>query len=365
MERSRSRRVVARAAAVVVVVAVGSGCWGGDGDEPAEDDRGAAPTTTTDPVAPSESSSPFTVGRVPERYEVVAVGEGDLQGSWGEDCCGTDEPFVVLSPDGTPGHPGVVVVAATGYAGYQGGLNQAGRGYTGVETGEVDGDEAVFTPAKDDAVADLVVARGEDLAVRVASAGATFEELAAIARTAVVEAEGEPPVVEDPPGDLVVVGTATVAAELAGDPHVDVAGASPRAPGPVGSYAVAWFDPVPSSTAAEAGGGDTHDTLAIQVLPGTAGDAAALAVDTPFDDVTTVERRDVGGRPAYVVERTEYEGTSRTVWLEATWGDLVAVTAAGVDLPSAEELVAVAASVRPSDQATWDAAVEAGTAPTA
>lgn len=357
--------MVARAAAVVVAVAVGSGCGGGDGAEPDEDDRGAAPTTTTDPVAPSESSSPFTVGGVPERYEVVAVGEGDLQGTWGEDCCGTDEPFVVLSPDGTPDHPEVVVVAATGYAGYQGGLDQAGLGYTRVETGEVDGDEAVFTPAKDDAVADLVVARGDDLAVRVASAGATFEELAAIARTAVVDAEGEPPVVEDPPGDLVVVGTVTVAADVARYPYVDVDGAPARVPGPAGSYAVAWFDPVPSSTAAEAAGGDTHDTLAIQVLPGTAGDAAALAVDTPFDDVTAVERRAIDGRPAYVVERTEYEGTSRTVWLESTWGDLVAVTAAGVDLPSVDELVAIAASVRPTDQAIWDAAAEAGTAPTA
>lgn len=354
--------MVARAAAVVVVVAVGSGCWGGDGAEPAEDDRGAAPTTTTDPVAPSGSSSPFTVGGVPERYEVVAVGEGDLQGTWGEDCCGTDEPFVVLSPDGTPDHPEVVVVAATGYAGYQGGLNQAGLGYTGVETGEVDGDEAVFTPAKDDAVADLVVARGDDLAVRVASAGATFEELAAIARTAVVEREGEPPLVEDPPGDLVVVGTATVAAEVARYPWVEADRDEP--PGPVGSHAVAWVDPTPTATAPEAAGGDTHDTLSVQVLPGTAGDAAALAVDTPFDDVTGVVRRDVDGRPAYVVERTEYEGTSRTVWLEAAGGDLVVVTAAGVVLPSADELVAIAASVRPTDQATWDAAVEAGTAPT-
>ncbi len=47
----------------------------------------------------------------------------------------------------------------------------------------------------------------------------------------------------------------------------------------------------------------------------------------------------------------------RTVWLEAPWGDVVVVAGDGPSPPSAAELLALAASVQPTDEATWDAFV--------
>lgn len=79
-------------------------------------------------VAPSTTSSPFTVD-APQGFEVVDAGVGTEAPDWGLDCCGTQEPFTVLSPDGSMSGPGVVVVSTTGFGEYQGQLDQAGAGY--------------------------------------------------------------------------------------------------------------------------------------------------------------------------------------------------------------------------------------------
>ncbi|QYG91041.1 hypothetical protein HC251_00395 [Iamia sp. SCSIO 61187] len=323
----------------------------GAGDDPAT----STTTTEPDPVPPSERSSPFTVGPVPERYQLVAIGAGDTEGVWGWDCCGTDEPYVVLSPDGTPDHPARVIVAATGYSGYEGGLEQAAAGYTGeAEAVEVDGEDGFFTPAAaNDGWSELVVARDVDLAIRVTSPDATLAELTTVLATVEDPAEQElAPTIPAPPPGLQVVGAAHVDAVIAQYPSVHVDQAPP---GPVGAHSVGWLE----------GGAEGADSLLVETIPGVAGDPAALAAPGVDDEHLTAETVEVDGRPAVVVDRRSYEDEVRTVWLDSGWGDLVVVTALGRDLPTAEELVAIAASVRPTDTATWDRAVAARSVPTA
>ncbi|MEJ7584530.1 MAG: hypothetical protein WKF43_10705 [Acidimicrobiales bacterium] len=119
---------------------------------------------------------------MPAGYELVTAGRGTELQEWGEDCCGTAEPFTVLAPPGEGTESAeAIVVSVTGFAGYEGGLDQASSGYSVEERSEtftVDGQEAIFTPAETSSEwADLVVARGDDLAVRVAGRNASRSRL--------------------------------------------------------------------------------------------------------------------------------------------------------------------------------------------
>lgn len=152
---------------------------------------------------------------------------GTAAGDWGSDSSGTVEPYSVLSPDGRADHPDVVLVAITGFEGYEGGLAQASMGYLaeGRQDLRIDGADAVYAPAADDARgtrwADLVVVRGEDLAVRVSSPEASLEELAAVAaRVGVPTDRTQAPVVPDPPTGFRLVGSVHVDGVLAAEVYV-------------------------------------------------------------------------------------------------------------------------------------------------
>lgn len=300
----------------------------------------------------SSTSSPFSVGAVPAGYELVVAGMGTGVGDWGEDSTGTVEPYTVLSPDGRATGEEVVRVALTGYEGYQGGLAQASLGYLSEHTLlTIDGAEAIFAPPETSAVgrrwADLVVVRGDDLAVRVSSPRGTLAELTAIAKRVVVpDDRREAPTVTDPPGGLRVVGSLDVDGVLAAS--ASVAPHTNQVPGPRSAHAAGWIR----------SGSQESDRLSVLTVPGRSLDLAAVHVrEREWQHVTrTARARVVDGRPALITteEWPEYPDSNRlTVMVEASWGDVVVVSASGTTLPSEEELIAMAASVTSTDDVAW------------
>lgn len=306
------------------------------------------------PVTGSTTSSPFSVGEVPAGYELVTAGMGTRVGEWGDDSTGTAEPYTVLSPDGRADVPDVVLVSITGFEGYQGGLAQASVGYLSPAREEltIDGAEAVYSPATDDARgvrwADLVVVRGDDLAVRVSSPSASKAELTSIAaRVVVPDDHTQAPTVPDPPRGLQVVGSVDVDGVLAADayvaPHTD------QIPGPRSAHAAGWVR----------AGSDAEDQVSVLTLPGEALDLGAVGVSTthPVWLEASFRAREVAGRRAVVSERNRLDlpgERRRSVFVDAGWGDVVVVSATGETVPTEEELVALAASVRPTDAASWE-----------
>lgn len=300
----------------------------------------------------SATSSPFSVASVPAEYEPVTAGIGTAVGDWGEDSTGTVEPYTVLSPDGRASGPDVVVVSITGFEGYQGGLGQASRGYLSGSTElTIDGADAIYSPPRHDERgvqwADLVVVRGDDLAVRVSSPDADAAELAAIAkRVAVPDDRTKAPTVPDPPAGLQVVGSVDVDGVLASEPYV--ARYTDQIPGPRSAHAAGWVR----------AGSDGEHQLSVLTVPGRSLDIVAVPVwQVQLSWLTRTSReREVGGRPAVVIEelRSDIEGANRrSVLVEAEWGDVVVVSATGARLPSEEALVLAAASVQPAEDATW------------
>jgi hypothetical protein len=196
-----------------------------------------------------------------------------------------------------------------------------------------------------------VVVRGDDLAVRVSSPSASRTDLIDIARRVEVPDDHSlAPIVPDPPNGLRVVGSADVDGVLATNvyvsPHTD------QVPGPRSAHAAGWL---------RAGSAD-EDQLSVLTVPGRVLDLAAVGVGPthpPWIEGSS-HALEIEGRPALVTEsnRLDLPGARRrSVFVESAWGDVVVVSATGAHLPSEDELIALAASVRPSDDAAWDAFV--------
>lgn len=307
---------------LLVLVAVAAAC-GSDGQAP-------------EPEPSSAEAARFTVDAVPDGYELAIAGDGGFSPEWGEDSTGTHEPFVALRDD-----DGMVVVSVTGFEGYQGGLEQASLGYTRVaEATDVDGNQAMFTPAEGARPADLVVERGDDVAVRARGAGRTEEELAALVRaTEPSGSRNQPPSVEPPDGF-----------EMVGDVSADVVVAmeatlapfqSDLVPGPGTASSIGWRD------------GDRH--LVAQVLPrddnAVAAVSASLLLDRPYGLESATTTR-VDGRPATVLE-----GEVVVLVTTTSWGDLLVVRSSNIPLLEPDELVSVASSVRRVDKEAWSSLV--------
>ena len=334
--------------AVVAAVLVAGACGSDEGA-----DRTQAPPPTTAPDPRSDESHPFTVDAPPDGYVARSAGTGAQEPGWGEDSFGTDEPYLVLSPDGTPDHPDVIVVALTGYLGYQGLLDQASAAYGSAETVEVGGEDARFGPATDGRWADLVVAQGEaDVAIRVASPEATLDELAAVVDHVVVpDDRTRPPEVPEPPAGLQVVGAVDAYGAIASQAHVDQQ--ADGGPGPVTARSVGWLE----------GGTEAGAHLVVMTLPARSADLDALAVGLRWEaerwgEEVTI-RRD---GDAVLVEHVDPPETGeryveRTVFTTAPDGDVVAATADGVDPVALDDLLALARTVEPTDEATWEAFV--------
>ena len=379
--RRRGRTAATASALAVALTLTGAACGGDDRGGTAAGEGASGRRATAEP-------SPFVVD-APEGYRPVMAGRGETTPDWSSDSFGTHEPFTVLAPPGGGlDSPEAVVVSVTGFEGYQGGLNQASAGYGSSEPFDLDGAEAIYTPAGDDGDggtqwADLVVVRGDDLAVRVTTPSGTQDELAAMAeRVEPADDHLLAPAVPDPPDGLEVVGSVDADVIVSVSPYVEeftdrgpgsdtalgagwLLGPSAGATGTGGGPTVITAEAATASPPASAPAGpptpDVATSLAVLTLPGGAADLDALpglSLSLSWSTVTTTEV-DVGGRRGVVVEQVEEGGLTvrRTLVTEAPWGDLLLVATTGpadTVLP-AEALATVAASARPATPEEWEA----------
>lgn len=322
------------------VLVLGGACGDGAGSTPAEGPGG------------STESSPFLVEAVPAGYQPVTAGTGTSKPDWGSDSTGTHEPFTVLAPEGSTSSADVVVVSLTGFEGYQGGLAQASAGYLAPQRVDLEskGWPVIYVPpdptGRSEHWADLVVEVGEDVAVRVTAATGTARELMAIAEhVEVPEDHGRPPIVADPPDGLEVIGSVDAQAVMA--MYVHVAPNTDAVPGGESAHGAGWLRE-----------GSPDSQLSVVSLPGASVDLdAMLAAAGRFGPRGSTWRSAVvAGRPALVtdVEPDPSGWRSRAVWLDASWGDVVVATATGTEVPDEEAMVALAASVHPTDEQGWD-----------
>jgi hypothetical protein len=315
---------------VSLLVVLASACTGG--------------STARDQPARSGSSegSAFTVGKVPEGYSGVAAGRGLGDQIWGDDSEGTAEPFTVLAPpsaDATSDR--AVIVTQTGFAGYQGRLGQASLGYiAGGRTREftLDGFDAVFYDGAGsgngpDGWGDLLVARGNDLAIRVASYHPTERRLLRIlAAVDVTDDHLRAPRVHGRPEGLRVVGSVDADVVLAVFAH-----------GTTTEYQ--------ASTTSVKFYKSGDSVVTVGTLPGRSADLAALGGFRLFwsGKVFDIRSHRIAGRPGVLISMiTSLGGFQQQVAAyRAEWGDLVLVAAAGrEEVPTAEQLAQVAASVK-------------------
>jgi len=302
---------------------------------------GNQPRTLRDPVAHGDSH-PFSVSDVPAGYELVTAGRGTAKQDWGDDFLGTDEPFTALEDD----KGSAMVVSVTGFEGYQGGLSQASLGYQdGPGEGlEVDGQQAIFTPARKRSGAELVVVHGSDLAVRVAAAHATKATLVDVARRVKPAADhGTAPQVVDQPGRWHVVGSVDADAVIASSSVVQAN--SNEVPGPQDAYSAAWLS--------------DRNALTVMILSGRSADLNALRHVRPASVGEQVTSRSVsvGGRMGVAVDRCQcgdHTFRARTVFTTDDSGALLVVAAEGEVVPGMNDLVDVAASVRAGDSGDWE-----------
>jgi hypothetical protein len=300
-----------------VALALGAAACGIDTDVVAREAAEAAATapveeTTTTEAPPEEPepepvASPFTA-EAPEGYEEVVVGAG-------EEAPGADDHAVtVLAPGADPVDPGVVLVEAAP---------------SGSDSADADEPEDVdgWTSVAGDGV-------------RVWGAEADPDELEAVADAATApEAPGTAPVVEDPPGDLEVVGRIGAAGVVA------LRAALPGDDGPV-----------PGPTSAQVTGWAADDgSLVALTLPAGTLDPIAVAAEATAPRRTVDQEREAAVQGVFVGDATGVVTTTtdvatdevvrRELAVATPWGDVLVLIARGDALLDAEALVAVAESI--------------------
>ncbi len=386
---------VGRTARIVlaVVCTLAAACSDGDGNGAGDTETDGAGTSDR---AGSAQASPFVVGTVPPGFALETAGRGTDMQEWGSDSVGTDQPLTVLTPPGAGADSDeAVIVEVTGFEGYQGGLSQASEGYGSEQAVEfeVEGRPAIYSPAgaegfgEPEERADLVLVRGDDLAVQVSAADADRDTLVDIARR--VEPDDDharAPQVPDPPAGLEVVGSVDAGVIVSLSAYVIAD--SDSVPGLESAYGAGWLSG-PAGPAPETGAGPTTievgpgvtvaaadpdepaqgppaepTPLTLVAYPGQAADLAALGALVHIDHRgPTVTPLTVGGRPAVAVESIdpgdEYipPFVSRTVLAHAPWGDLLMVGSGGPPdaVPTAEQLAEMLASVRQASAEEWEA----------
>jgi hypothetical protein len=300
---------------------------------------------TVRPPHRSSQSSPFRVRREPPGYRLVAAGEGTQSQQWGEDSFGTHEPFTVLAPAReTADSRSSVVVSVSGFRGYEGGLSQASPGGTS-ESFLFEGRPAVYAPEGQGNLgqpwADLVAARGEDLAVRVTARHATRSRLVEVLSRVRPDADhARAPAVPDPPRGLRVVGSADAGAVIAVAAYPNKG----EVPGPSDSHSAGWIR--------------GEERITVMTLPGRVGNLEALVnLVRFFPGVPPVVRHErVGGKEALVLDlgfAPEVGRSLRALITVTAWGDLLFVVGQGTPMRSVRSVVDIAESVRPVDEQAW------------
>lgn len=313
----------------------------------------------------SRASSPFTVGNVPPGYAVVSVDRGAPYPPWGDDSMGSAEPFTVLAPGGSDASSAdAIVVSVTGFEGYEGGLGQASRGGNPVVESErfmVEGRRAIFTPAQtavDRRIiwADLVVVRGADLAVRVTARGASKARLLRILEGVEPARDNtHAPRVARPPVGYDVIGSVDAGVVARPFPDSDRLRDDPSWTGrgnPV-VHRIEWTSPGAASTV-------PGNTLTVTTFPTRLAALDAIpgyVAFATYQESRTTRPVRIAGRPGVAVEtkpRNNPGLTTRSVFTNAPWGNLIMVRAEGdTSIPSLDELRGIAASVARVDALTW------------
>lgn len=303
-------------------------------------------------IEASSESSPFTVSHELDGLSPVTAGRGTQLPDWGSDSAGTDEPFTVVSPDGTATQDEAVVVSITGFEGRQGRLAQASRSYLSVEGEQftVDGQDAIHTPrASNNEWEELLVVRGEDLAVRLTSRSASREQLLALLERVEVPTDRSRAPTVDPPDGFEVVGSIDAGAAAA---LLPVGGRDGAVPGPSSAHGAGWMTPA-SDTA----------QVAVLTLPGTSVDLAALPgllATYPASPPLEVTLLELDGRPAVRLHSGDDEWQWMSLWALAEWGDVVVGHSRDLTLVSEQELTALVGSVERADEAAWAEFIAAG-----
>jgi hypothetical protein len=305
---------------------------------------------------PEVDPTRFVVRDVPDGFTLVTAGEGVVRPEWGEDSTGTDEPFTVVAPDGEAGTLArSVVVSQTGFAGYQGGLEQASAAYTHtLEELDIDGRRALFAEPGSIAAGasdhgDLVVERGDDLALRVRARGLAKDDAVAMARASSQGQRREDPPVVDPPDGFGVVGSVPAEAVVAIRASLH-RGFSDFVPGPQSASTVAW-----------SAGDGTLLAIAVPLDDGR-GTVAALAagplLHLPFPGATA-RRIELDDRAGVLFENDPATCDPRScppvrILATTTPGDgLLVLRSQGESLLSLDELIRAARSAEPIGEAAW------------
>lgn len=301
-----------RAPLLVVLALVLAGC-GIDEGVVAREAAEAAPATTaptTSTTTPPEDeppppASPFTIRAVPDVFGLVVEGRGE------DDPAGV-VPVTVLAPGGEPVGPGVVLVEA-------------------VDEEEEEGDLSRWASLADGGI-------------RAWGVGATDDDLRAVLDATTPPAgPGRAPGVDDPPGELEVVG------------HIDADGVVALRAGIPGDA-----DPVPGPASAHVAAWSTPDggSLLVMTLPAGTLDPAAVVTETRPPRRAADEERDAVAEEVTVGDATGVVTTTarpatgdvvrRELAVEAPWGDVLLVVSRGPAELDADALVAVAESVTPT-----------------
>ncbi len=326
----------------------------------------STPETTTGAPGVSLPSAPFAVSDVPAGYSLVGVERGRQVLPWGDDSSGTAEPFTVLAPDGeTASSSRAIVVSVTGFEGYQGRLDQAvGSGPIGSRSTKfrVGGRDAVFVSAPSSrrsrtsgvGWSELLVVRGRDLAVRVRGADGSKSLFLAVERGVRRRGRTGAPLVPSPPAGYRVIGS--VDGAVAASQNLDAASSDLREGTEVGTgegnpvvHRMTWSGP--------------DAELQVMTLPSRAAGLDALpgfAVLEPSGFTLRTQPLNVKGRPAVVLERwvsgaVQPAPASRTLYIQGSWGNLVVATTYGDAIVSVDDLVAIAESLSPTNEAAWAA----------
>jgi len=321
---------------VWVAVVAGTLALGACGE--AEQQGDPAPSTAA-------SAHPFAVGEVASHYELSIAGRGTDEQAWDPEM-GADEPYVVVDAGGQ-----IVVASVVPWEPMESSLEWASAsGDRDPETFVLDdGRPAAYGKGADGGWDDLVIEVGPTEALRIATENGTRDNLIELARH--IDSDGDPaaaPTVADPPDSWEVLGSVQPGALMA--LRAQVYPSSNASPGPTSGYGIGWVDqrlPVENSSLS---------SLAVMVLPGDAADLDALATRAArFGESDQPARLEVDGRPALLFDGTgQFGGGLRSLVTNDETGALVFVTAFGEALPTEQELVSIASSVRPIDEAEWE-----------
>jgi hypothetical protein len=312
---------------LVAALLLGAGCTGGGGP------------------AASEAPSPFAVDGVPDGYALEAAGAGTRRQEWAQDDVGSDEPITVLVADDPAGPgPDAVVVSQAGLLPEALPVESVVTPATGghVERFELDGREAAYV--RDDGstgaplhpwVGELVVERGDDVAVRVRAVRSTRDDLLTFARAAEAGARHDlHPEVRPPAGYRIAGWLDHDAAAAIG---ASVSQVHAGVPGTRADLALGWSDGEGSVVVVAAPGRSAQ----LEALDHVGGVGAVLGPSERIDDAE---------RPAWFVRHRWSEEVS--LMTTTSWGDVLVVTVRGGadDRSLAERL---AEGVDQASEAEW------------